>query len=238
MLQVENLVKKYDTDTVLDEVSATFEEGKCYLLLGANGAGKSTLAKCIAGDEGYESGSIQWHNSSTNVSDIVALQYQFFNSYPHLKVREVIQLFQRLIVNPYDINELYTLLNVSSFEQTLIKNLSGGQQKTLSIILAFLLNKKIIILDEPFATLDLQRKQVLAEFIKNQIHQDRLFIIISHEIAGFEDLFDSILILQNGKIMEQGTMSDLKKKYKQTTFPGIEGIYFEVTGQVLGGYKK
>ncbi|MBA4535985.1 ABC transporter ATP-binding protein [Bacillus aquiflavi] len=235
-LHLNNLVKKYGKLTVLDGISATFEEGQCYLLLGENGAGKSTLAKCIAGDEEYDNGSIYLDHSSLNLHEMVALQYQSFDSFPHLKVREVIQLFQRLIVNPFDVEELYELLGITSFENILMKNTSGGQRKAVSIILAFLLNKPIILLDEPFADLDLTKKKQFLYFLKMQLQQEnKLFILISHEVAGFEELFDYIYILKNGRIVEQGKRDELKMKYQNTIFPGIEGIYFEVTGQLLGG---
>lgn len=235
VLHVRNLVKKYGSQTILDGVSATFEQGKCYLLLGENGAGKSTLAKCIAGDETYDSGSIYRNDAVFHAYDQTAIQYQSFESYPNLKIREVIVLFQKLITNPSNIQELYDLLDIVSFEHILMKHASGGQRKAVSIILAFLLNKPIILLDEPFADLDLTKKKKLQQFLTTQLQEGKIIIVISHEVAGFESLFDYVYILQKGQMIEHGTKDELQKKYQNTIFPGIEGIYFEVTGQVLGG---
>ncbi|MFF5994676.1 ABC transporter ATP-binding protein [Lysinibacillus sp. KU-BSD001] len=233
-LILNDIVKKYDGKAILNSISATFKPGCCYLLLGENGAGKSTLAKCIVGDEDYDSGTIQFNNLTQSVADNAALQYQSFDSYQHLKIREVVRLFEKLTNN--DLEELYEILGLQTFDHILLKNASGGQRKAVSIFLTFLLNKQIVILDEPFADLDLMKKKQLMHFLQNELHkQGKIIMIISHEVAGFEPLFDYVYILKDGKFVENGTRQELDNKYKNTVLAGIEGIYFEVTGTVLGG---
>ncbi|GIO23764.1 ABC transporter ATP-binding protein [Oceanobacillus sp. J11TS1] len=233
-LTVENLTKKYGNTTVLNKITGTFSEGKCYLLLGENGSGKSTLARCLAGDEPYDEGTISLKQDTIHFSDQIALQYQDFDSYPHLKVKEVIQLFRQLITNPFHTDELEKILDMDTFTNTLIKNTSGGQRKAVSILLAFLLNKPFILLDEPFADLDLHKKQRLADFLQRQVKQNnKCLILISHEITGLEDLFDYVYILKNGTFIEQGSHTELLQKYPDNVFPGLAGVYFEVTGKTL-----
>lgn len=235
-LSLQGVVKQYNGTTILNGVSASFHGGHCYLLLGQNGAGKSTLAKCIVGDEKVDAGAIVLNGSSTTVFDEIAMQYQSFESYKHLRIREIIQLFKRLTENAYYSEELYGILGIHSYERVLLKNASGGQRKAVSIFLAFLLNKPIILLDEPFADLDLMKKKQLLYFLQTMMQQqNKLLIIISHEIAEFESLFDYIYILDKGKIVEHGKRDELQRKYEHAVLPGIAGIYFDVTGQVLGG---
>ncbi|QPQ30399.1 ATP-binding cassette domain-containing protein [Lysinibacillus sp. JNUCC 51] len=235
-LIVNDIVKKYNGVNVLDGVSATFEMGYCYLLLGQNGAGKSTLSKCIAGDVKPDSGSILFNDSSKNVQEQVALQYQFFSSYQHLKIREVMALFTTLTNNKNDLGELYEILGLPTYDHILLKNASGGQRKAVSIFLSFLLNKPIIILDEPFADLDLTKKKQLMFYLQQEIRQrNKMIIIISHEVAGLELLFDYVVILKDGKLIENSTQDELYRKYTDAKLPGIEGLYYEVTGQILGG---
>ncbi|MEO4053089.1 ABC transporter ATP-binding protein [Solibacillus sp. CAU 1738] len=235
-LILKDIVKKYDGKAILNNISATFKQGYCYLLLGENGAGKSTLAKCIVGDEDYDNGTIQFNNSSQSVVDNAVIQYQSFDSYQHLKIREVIRLFEKLSNQNVDLEELYEILELQTFDHVLLKNASGGQRKAVSIFLAFLLNKRIVILDEPFADLDLMKKKQLMHFLQNEMNkQGKILIIISHEVAGFETLFDYVYILKDGKFIENGSKQELVTKYKNTVLAGIEGIYFEVTGKVLGG---
>jgi len=233
---VKDIVKKYNNENVLDGVSATFKMGYCYLLLGQNGAGKSTLSKCIAGDEKTDRGSILLSDSSLQVYNQVALQYQFFTSYQHLKIREVIALFATLANTKVDLEELYEILGLPTYDHVLMKNASGGQRKAVSIYLSFLLNKPIIILDEPFADLDLTKKKQLMFYLQHEIRQrNKMIIIISHEVAGLEALFDYVVILKEGKIIENATQDELYHKYTDARLPGIEGLYYEVTGQILGG---
>lgn len=232
-LSLQEIVKTYDGKAVLNHFSACFQAGGCYLLLGENGAGKSTLVKCIAGDVSYDSGTMHYPQL---LADCVAIQYQSFDSYSHLKISEVIRLFQALTEEPRDLTELYHLLELATYNHVLVKNASGGQRKALSIYLAFLLNKPIILLDEPFADLDLMKKKQLASFLKKDIEQtQRIIVIISHEVAGFESLFNEIYILKEGQLADCGTLEALEEKYSNSVFKGIEGIYFEVTGKVLGG---
>ncbi|MCH7321908.1 ABC transporter ATP-binding protein [Solibacillus sp. MA9] len=234
MLQLHDVNKAYASQTVLQNLSISFEFGQCYLLLGENGAGKSTLFKCIVGDEPINGGSITL-NGEQNVADLAALQYQFFDSYTFLKVHEVISLFTKLLDQPANVKELYDILDLADFEKTLIKNCSGGQRKALSLYLAFLLNKPVVLLDEPFADLDLKKKKQLITYLRGEIANDKCLIIISHEIAGFESLFDVVCVMKDGHFIEIGSSKELQKKYVNPVFPGLEGVYFEITGQVLGG---
>lgn len=238
MLVLKDIAKSYGQIPVLQNISATFELGRCYLLLGENGAGKSTLFKCIAGDEAFDYGSMQ-AKLSENVSDLCAIQYQSFESYSFLKVKEVIQLFSTLIKQPAEIDVLYELLEIEKYEDTLIKNASGGQRKALSLYLAFLMNKPVLLLDEPFADLDLKKKSLLVDFLEEQVQTyNKCLIIISHEVSGVEFLFDFVYFMKNGAFIEGDTPTALQKKYKNPLFSGLEGVYFEITGQVLGGNKR
>lgn len=233
---MKDLVKNYSGVNVLDGVSATFKMGYCYLLLGQNGAGKSTLSKCIAGDEKADGGSILFNDSPLQVHEQVALQYQFFSSYQHLKIREVMALFTTLTNNQVNLGELYEILDLPTYDHILLKNASGGQKKAVSIYLSFLVNKPIIILDEPFADLDLTKKKQLMFYLQHEISQrNKMIIIISHEVVGLEPLFDYVVILKDGKLIENSTQDELHRKYAEAKFPGIEGLYYEVTGQILGG---
>lgn len=238
MLMLKDIAKSYGQIPVLQSISATFELGHCYLILGENGAGKSTLFKCIAGDETFERGTIQ-SKLSGNIADLCTFQYQSFESYSFLRVKEVIQLFSRLMTQPAEIDLLHELLEIEKYEDTLIKNASGGQRKALSLYLAFLINKPIILLDEPFADLDLKKKSLLVDFLKEQVQKyNKCLIIISHEGNGVESLFDFVYFMKNGAFIEGDTPTVLQKKYKNSLFSGLEGVYFEVTGQVLGGNKR
>lgn len=101
------------------------------------------------------------------------------------------------------------------------------------------MNKPIILLDEPFADLDLKKKSLLGDFLKEQVQtNNKCLIIISHEVHGIESLFDVVYVMKNGVFIEGDTPAALQNKYNNLLFSGLEGVYFEITGQVLGGTKR
>lgn len=238
MLILKDVEKSYQHLPVLRNISATFQLGQCYLILGENGIGKSTLFKCIAGDEKFERGTIQ-SKLTGDVADLCALQYQSFENYSFLRVKEVIRLFSKLITRPAQLDLLHELLEIEKYKNTLIKDTSGGQRKALSLYLAFLMNKPFILLDEPFADLDLKKKSLLVAFLKEQVQEhNKCLILISHEVSGVESLFDFVYFIKDGEFIEGDTPTELQQKYQNPLFSGLEGVYFEVTGQVLGGNKR
>ena len=97
------------------------------------------------------------------------------------------------------------------------------------------MNKPVVLLDEPFADLDLKKKKQLIGYLRNEVENGKCLLIISHEIAGFERLFDIVCVMKDGRFIEVGSSEELQNKYVNPVFPGLEGVYFEVTGQVLGG---
>lgn len=73
-------------------------------------------------------------------------------------------------------------------------------------------------------------------YLQDEIRQrNKMIIIISHEVAGLEPLFDYVVMLKDGKLIENSTQDELYQKYTEAKLPGIEGLYYEVTGQILGG---
>lgn len=185
--------------SVLTDITTSFEFGKTYLLFGRNGAGKSTLASILAGEKKPTKGIIEFPKN-INTSN-VGYQIQEFNSFPNLKVKEVI-LFWKSIndISTVDENVLIYALEIESILNKKVKLLSGGEARALSLYLTCLVEKEIIILDEPFAGLDTKKKEIFSEEIKKMAFKNKLVILISHEIKGYEDLFDYITVLREGSI--------------------------------------
>lgn len=232
-LILENISKSFNNRTVLKSVNLNFPSKECHLLLGENGAGKTTLTKIIEGELSIDSGQVYLKTDKKNVVDC-AIQYQNFEAFQYLKISEVIELFKKTI-KQYDFNQdLFNLLDLKKFEKTLIKNASGGMKKAVSIFITFLLNKPIIILDEPFADLDLKKKKDLRSFLTYYAREkEKILIIISHEVNEYEELFDTVSILDDGVIKESDHLGKLLNKYKTTDNFGIEDLFYAVTGKRL-----
>lgn len=232
-LILENISKSFNNQTVLKSVNLDFPSNGCHLLLCENGAGKTTLTKIIEGKLPVDSGQVYLKTEQKNKVDC-AIQYQNFEAFQYLKIKEVIELFKKTI-EQYDFNpDLYNLLDLKKFEKTLIKNASGGMKKAVSIFITFLLNKPIIILDEPFADLDLKKKKDLRSFLTHYVKEkEKIILIISHEVNEYEELFETISILDDGVIKESDHLEKLLNKYKTTDNFSIEDLFYAVTGKRL-----
>lgn len=235
-LCVNNISKYYNSKKVLDDVSFQFYSGNNYLILGKNGAGKSTLVNIIGDEIKADEGSVilQCDEKKLDPQKELVIQFQDYNSFPFLKVKEAIKLFNEITIDPKPSTELYDILQLHRIENSLINKLSGGEKKSLSLYLTLLLNKKVVILDEPFADLDLDKKEQLKDYLLGYSKEtNKILIFISHEVKAYQELFDEIMFLDGGKIIESGTQNYLTEKYIDSRIPGVEGIFFEITGKML-----
>lgn len=202
-LILQNISYSYNEDTKLfNNVNMDLKFGNIYLLYGGNGCGKSTLSKIISGELKMQHGEIIFPKSLSQES--VAYQTQEFQAFPDLKGKEIISFWKNINQNILDDDtQLRTSLEIDKLERKLIKKMSSGEKRALSIYLTCLLNKQIIILDEPFAGLDKSKKEKLCVNLKEYTNNNKLIIMISHEIKGYENLFDYMIELDNDSTIRQ-----------------------------------
>ncbi len=214
-LELNNINLGYETgNDIVKNFSYIFEEGTTYLILGENGAGKSTLVKGIYGILQPSSGIIKLSDNLDYKSN-VAIQMQTFESFPTMKVKEVIKLFKACIDSSEHHEELYEILLIKKIERKRISSLSGGQKMSLSIYLAFLVNKTVLILDEPLAGLDIEKKKNFIEYLnKWKVENSKIIIVISHEIKGYNNIFDKILFLDSGKFIKDFDSCEIDEAVK------------------------
>lgn len=235
-LNVTKLSKRYGEKSVLKDVSLNFKSGNTYLILGKNGAGKSTFINILAGNIKSDDGVVVLLDGGKKreLQPNAIFQYQSFNSFRFLKVKEVLSFFAMTTANAQEDPKLYELLSLDRIKNQLIENLSGGERKAVSLYLTFLLNKSVVVLDEPFAELDIEKKFLLERHLKEKIAaQNLLAIIISHEISGYQELFTDVVILDEGKVLEAGETAYLLDKYKNSPFQGLEGVFYSLTGKYI-----
>lgn len=235
-LNIANLSKRYGGKKVLQDVSLSFRSGRTYLILGKNGAGKSTFINILADNLKSDEGSIrlQENGQTRDLQRNAVFQYQSFNSFRFLKVKEVLSFFAMTTAAAQEDPELYELLSLDRIRNQLIENLSGGERKAVSLYLTFLQNKPIVVLDEPFAELDIEKKFLLERHLKEKIASRNLIaIIISHEISGYQELFTDVVVLDEGRVVEVGETRDLLDKYQDSPFKGLEGVFYSLTGKYI-----
>ena len=232
MLKVENvtkiykksasLFKKEEDFVALNKVSFSLEQNKVLSIIGESGSGKTTLAKIICSLLSYDGGKIEINNK--NISDYTkqelsnTVQMIFQNPYASFNPKLTIgySLFEAVnenIKNKKDfIKEKLALVDME--EDVFDKfphQFSGGQRQRIAIARALLKEPKILIADEPFASLDVINQSLIMDiFYKIKKEQKTNIIFITHDISSAFKISDKILILQNGNMVKYGNIEDIK----------------------------
>ncbi|TNF69531.1 MAG: amino acid ABC transporter ATP-binding protein [Gammaproteobacteria bacterium] len=225
MLQVENITKSYGNIEILKGVSLSVEKGKSLVLLGQSGSGKSTLLKCLNYLEKADAGQLFVADQSINFADKkaisskkllllrrkIAMVFQQFNLWPHLKVIDNLTLAPRKVSNmdkskAYDQAMLYLeQLNLADKAYVYPETLSGGQKQRVSILRTLMMKPEIILFDEPTSALDPEMVHEVLQMILTLKSQGMTMIIATHEINFAKQVADEVMFLHQGNIHEVGT---------------------------------
>jgi len=204
-LSVNNLVKSYSNNLVINDISFSVAQGEIFGLLGANGAGKTTTLECIEGLRNYNSGEI-------NVNGKIGVQLQSSSLPSHITVHEAFLLFCKW--NKADENvELLDSFGLTQIKNKQYKSMSTGQKRRLHLALSLINNADILFLDEPTAGLDVEGRVSLHKEIRKLKEKGKTIILASHDMAEIESLCDKIAILKGGKIVFTGTPTELTSAY-------------------------
>lgn len=222
IISVENLVKKFGDVTAVDGVSFNVEKGKITGLLGPNGAGKTTIIQMLLDIITPTSGDIRIFGKTLdrNREEILG-NINFSSPYValpgNLKVWENLYTFSRLygIKNVKEkVNETAEFFEIKNLLTKLTSTLSTGQLTRLNLAKAFLNNPKLLLLDEPTASLDPDIADKTIKLLK-RIQRERKVTILytSHNMKEVEELCDRIIFINKGKIIDDGTPKEIIKKY-------------------------
>lgn len=201
VIEVKNLVKSYQKNTVLKGIHMDVEKGEIFALLGVNGAGKTTALECIEGLRKYDSGEIK-------VSGSMGIQLQSSSLPNHIKPLEAMALFSRWNHSKMD-DDLVETYSLKDIQDKHYHQLSIGQKRRLHLALALVGDPDIIFLDEPTAGLDVESRFTLHENIRELKARGKTLVLASHDMAEVESLCDRIAILRDGKIAFTGSTLEL-----------------------------
>ncbi|MDO5607572.1 MAG: ABC transporter ATP-binding protein [Capnocytophaga sp.] len=223
MIQVENLYKKFGKVQVLNQLNLDINDGGIFAILGPNGSGKTTLIKSILGMVLPDKGSITIGGKSVlkqyRYKDDIGYLPQIANFPSNLKVSELIKLIKNLRNKPADDRPLIERFKLQPFLDKKLGNLSGGTKQKVNILLSFMFDNQLIILDEPTNGLDPVSVISLKELIYEQKQQGKTILITSHIMNFVEEIADEVVFLLEGQIHFKGTVLQLKM---QTGKPTLE----------------
>ena len=222
MVTIENLHKSFNKNIVLSGINLNISDGGIFAILGPNGSGKTTLIKSILGMVIPNKGTITVlgknikHNSAYR-SKINYLP-QIANFPSNLKVKELIKMIKDLRSNTNEDEHLIKLFNLEPFLNKKLGNLSGGTKQKVNIVLAFMFDSPLIILDEPTTGLDPISLIRLKKLIQTEKAKGKTLLITSHIMSFVEEVSDKIVFILEGKIYFKGTVNELKTKTNQPDF--------------------
>ncbi|WP_431128603.1 ABC transporter ATP-binding protein [Flagellimonas flava] len=220
MIQVANLHKKFGKTQVLDKLDLDIDGGGIFAILGPNGSGKTTLIKSILGMVIMDKGSISVLGSAikTNWNYRKEINYlpQIANFPGNLKVRELIKMIVDLRQKPNRADELIELFKLEDFLDKKLTTLSGGTKQKVNIVLSFMFDSPLLILDEPTTGLDPLALINLKKLIQEEKNKGKTILITSHILQFVEEVADEIIYLLEGKIYFKGSLAQLKSKTEQT----------------------
>ena len=219
IIEIKNVSKSFGDKCILRDVSIFVKQGEFLTLLGPSGCGKTTLLRMIAGFGSPDSGEILINGTDiTNMPPHerpVNTVFQRYALFPHLDVYENIAFGLKLQKVPEAeiekrVRKVLKMVSMTDYEDRDVESLSGGQQQRVAIARAIVNQPKVLLLDEPLAALDLKmRKDMQIELKEMHRKLGITFIYVTHDQEEALTLSDTIVVMNEGKIQQIGTPTDI-----------------------------
>jgi ABC-2 type transport system ATP-binding protein len=225
MLSIRHIVKQYDGQRALDDVSMEVPKGKIFGLLGPNGAGKTSLIRIINQITAPDSGEVLFNGEKLNQSHIERIGYlpEERGMYKKMQIGEQIVYLAKLKGMSQSeaiaaARKWFIKLGIESWWTKKIEELSKGMAQKAQFVSTVMHEPELIILDEPFSGFD----PVNAEIIKNEIlelnRNGATIIFSTHRMESVEELCDSIALLNKSKKILEGSVREIRKAYRNNTY--------------------
>jgi ABC-2 type transport system ATP-binding protein len=234
VVEVKSLTKVFKTIKAVNNVSFAIYPGEILGLLGPNGAGKTTIIHMLLGLTTPTSGEIRifgfdlkkWRKRIIQDVNFSSSYVSMPNS---LKVKESLRVFARLYKTKDKearISELLKIFEIDDIKDTIVRNISSGQQTRLNLAKSLINSPKILFLDEPTASLDPDIADKTRRLLK-QIKKDRNISILytSHNMKEMEEMSDRIIFLHKGKIIAEGKPDEIIQSFRRRN---LEEVFLKV----------
>jgi ABC-2 type transport system ATP-binding protein len=219
-IETQNLKKHFNEIHAVDGIDIKIPKGSLYGVLGPNGAGKTTTIRMLStvlhptsGDAKVLGFDIK--KEAHEIRKRIGVCPQELVLYPRLTARENIHLIAQmhgLTKKDYKekTDDLLGKMNLMERANSLVKGFSGGMQRRVNVLMAVIHEPELLFFDEPTAGLDPQSRRVVWDFIKDFQEKGSTIILTTHNMEEADDLSDELIIIDQGKIIAQGTPDELK----------------------------
>ena len=227
IIEVINLKKQFGNNLILDDINFTINKGEAVSLIGPSGSGKSTILRCIADLETLTGGKIliEGHNLQDKGIDRkikkelllkTGMIFQNFNLFPHMTVKDnivkTLRIVKKTAVKKAEeiAEKVLETVGLADKKDNFPNELSGGQKQRVAIARGLALEPDILLFDEPTSALDPELvKEVLDIIRKLKKERKMTMLIVSHEMKFVREISDEVIVMENGKILEKGTVEKI-----------------------------
>jgi ABC-2 type transport system ATP-binding protein len=242
-IQIHNLTKVYrgNPKPAINAVNLDVYEHNIFGLLGPNGAGKTTMIRILCGLLAPTKGEVTIGGYSLKrepqkIRKIIGVVPQEIALYPTLTARENLSVFGGICgLKGTDlkiqINKWLSVFGLEKSQHQQVGNYSGGMKRRLNLIAGLLHNPQILFLDEPTVGVDVQSKKVIIDNLLEINRTGTTIVYTSHYLEEAENLCSYLSIIDEGIIIAQGTLSDIRKERNPES--SLEDIFLELTGKDL-----
>ncbi len=220
-VEIRNIHKSFGNKKILNDVSFSIKEGEMITLLGPSGCGKSTTLKIIAGLVSLDSGDILFNEKSIMNTSVekrkAVIVFQENLLFPHMNVKENIGFGLKMAkvkkeILSAKVKEMINLVYLNGCENKYPHELSGGQKQRVAIARALAIEPKILLLDEPFSSLDIRLRENLRDFICNiQRKLNITTLLVTHDKEEALMISDKIAVMINGEIKQFASSIEIYK---------------------------
>lgn len=239
MIKATNLTKKFKDVVAVDGINVDIPSGQIFGFLGPNGAGKTTTIRMLTGTLKPSKGEIEILGLDLKKHEIeikrrIGVVPDEPRIYNHLKGFEYLEFIMDIykmndIETKNRIDELCNAFGVDYLEK-MVSDMSHGMKQKLILISVLMRRPEVIFLDEPTVGLDAKSAKILKELLKNYAKQGATIFLTTHILEIAENMCDVIAIINNGKIIAQGSMEELKKHTGEEN-KTLEDLFLKLTTQ-------
>ncbi|WP_341201786.1 amino acid ABC transporter ATP-binding protein [Planomicrobium okeanokoites] len=218
MINVQNLYKKFGSNLVLNDISATIKQGEVVSIIGPSGSGKSTFLRCLNLLETPTSGTILINGTdlTANGADLhksrqqIGMVFQHFHLFPHLTVLENLTYAPIKVkgLKRNDANDKARLLlakvGLSDKAAAYPSSLSGGQKQRVAIARALAMEPALLLFDEPTSALDPEMVKEVLDVMKDLAKSGMTMVVVTHEMGFAREVADRVIFLDHGSLVEEG----------------------------------
>lgn len=243
MLEVIKIFKEFEGQPLLNGVTFAVDQGETVCLLGPSGSGKSTLLRIICGLEQADSGKILWQEKDLAGIPVhlrgFGLMFQDYALFPHKNVFENVAFGLKMQKLPKaeileKVDSALKQVGMEGFSKRRVTDLSGGEQQRVAFARALAPRPRLLMLDEPLGALDRSLKEQLVQDLRRLLHETGIpAIYVTHDQEEAFEVGDRLLILHNGKIIQQGTPAEIYHRPVSKWVSEFFGMKNIVPGKVI-----